>query len=59
MKVSVSSEYEYVGKDIPPVESFSLVVEGEPADSPDRIAQTYLELRTKLNKGIKEKSSCQ
>ena len=56
MKVSVSSEYEYVGKDIPPVESFSLVVEGEPADSPDRIAQTYLELRTKLNKGIKEKS---
>lgn len=52
MKVSVSSGYEYTGKGESPAESFNLEVEGEVVDAPEAVAETYLQLRKILRKGI-------
>lgn len=54
MKVSISTDYEYTGKDSPQVESFNLVVEGDERDFPKDTAKTYLKLRKRLRKVIKE-----
>lgn len=54
MRVTVTTSSEFRGRDVPEVESFNLTVEAEAADSPEKVADTYLELRAKLNKAIKE-----
>ena len=55
MEVRIATSYTYIGRDAPPEESFILEVEGQsPVDSPDRTAETYLELRAKLKNAIKE-----
>ena len=54
MKVNICRAIEY-SKDDVPVESYDLRVESDHmADGPSRIVDTYLELRDKLNKAIKE-----
>ena len=54
MKVTISRTTEYTKDDVP-VESFDLRVESELADSAT-VCGTYLELREKLNKAIKEET---
>ena len=54
MQVTVTTSSEYIGRDVPEVESFDLTVNGEPTDSPEAVVETYLRLRKKLKEGIKE-----
>jgi len=57
MKVKIMTSYiqSYGGMGASlPTESYSLVVENEVIDRPIDVAKTYLKLRKKLNKGLKE-----
>ena len=56
MKVTIARCFEYTGKDTPEVESFELTVENGPTDDLHEVADMYLELREKLNDGLKEGS---
>lgn len=53
MEIEICKENLYLGKDNSPRESYDLLVKG---DNPDEVAKTYLELRKKLNKMLKEES---
>ena len=55
MKVTISRTTEYTKDDVP-VESFDLEVSTIGGDIPHEVADTYLKLRDKLNKAIKEET---
>ncbi len=57
MKVKITSDYEYTGKNSPQIDIFYLEVEKELAsETPGEVANTYLGLRKKLKAGIREDS---
>ncbi len=54
MKITISRATDYPGRNIPSMETYDLEVESNGMEDSGIVVATYLEIREKLDKAIKE-----